>query len=77
MSDDVSRTFASILSMQYNGRKKGVFDMLFFRKNVRYVTMNAAEARLAKYALLWFRNRLIAEGKPTEDVNELLIKLMK
>lgn len=51
--------------------------MLFFRKNVRYVTMNAAEARLAKYALLWFRNRLIAEGKPTEDVNELLIKLMK
>lgn len=57
--------------------EKGVFAMLFFRKNVRYVTMNAAEARLAKYALLWFRNRLIAEGKPTEDVNGLLIKLMK
>lgn len=51
--------------------------MLFFRKNVRYVTMNTEEARLAKYALLWFRNRLIAEGKPTEDINELLIKLMK
>ena len=27
--------------------------------------------------LLAFRNKLLAGGKPTEDVNELLIRLMK
>lgn len=29
------------------------------------------------YALLGFRNKLVAQGKPTEDVNELLLKIMK
>ena len=35
------------------------------------------ELRLAKYALLGFRNKLVTQGKPTEDVNELLLKIMK
>ena len=33
--------------------------------------------RLAKYALLRFRNMLIAKELPTEDVNALLLKLYK
>ena len=51
--------------------------MLFAKKKMRYVTLNNSELRLAKYALLQFRNALIAKGLPTEDVNTLLLKLYK
>ena len=51
--------------------------MLFAKKNVRYVTLSGSELRLAKYALIQFRNKLIAKGLPTEDVNGLLLKLYK
>lgn len=51
--------------------------MLFAKKNVRYVTLSDSELRLAKYALIQFRNKLIAKGLPTEDVNGLLLKLYK
>ena len=51
--------------------------MLFRKEKKYYVTLSDREFRLAKYALLQFRNKLLAEGKPTEDVNELLLKLWK
>ena len=51
--------------------------MLFSKKNMRYVTLSDSELHLAKYALLQFRNALIAKGLPTEDVNTLLLKLYK
>ena len=51
---------------------------MFRRKNdKRIVELNPEELRLAKYALLGFRNKLVAQGKPTEDVNALLLKIMK
>lgn len=51
---------------------------MFRRKNdKRIVELNPEELRLAKHALLEFRNKLIAEGKPTEDINALLLKIMK
>ena len=43
----------------------------------RIVELNPEELRLAKYALLGFRNKLVVQGKPAEDVNELLLKIMK
>ena len=51
--------------------------MLFAKKKKRYVTLNDSELRLAKAALIQFRNKLIAKGLPTEDVNGLLLKLYK
>lgn len=51
--------------------------MLFHKRNKYCVTLSDQELRLAKYALLQFRNKLLAEGMPTEDVNELLLKLWK
>ena len=51
--------------------------MLFSKKKMRYVTLSDSELRLAKYALLQFRNALITKGLPTEDVNALLLKLYK
>ena len=51
---------------------------MFRRKNdKRIVELNLEELRLAKYALLGVRNKLVAQGKPTEDVNELLLKIKK
>ena len=51
--------------------------MLFAKKEMRYVTLGDSELRLAKYALIQFRNKLIVKGLPTEDVNTLLLKLYK
>lgn len=50
---------------------------MFRRKSEkRILELNPEEARLAKYALLSFRNKLIEQEKPTEDVVELLLKIM-
>ena len=51
--------------------------MLFTREKKRYVALSERETRLAKYALLHFRNKLIAQGKPAEDINSILLKLYK
>ena len=50
--------------------------MLFFRGKKYYVTLNDREVRLATYALFHFRNKLIAQGKPADDVNDLLIRIL-
>ena len=46
-------------------------------KRDRVLELCANECRLLTAAMLAFRNKLLAGGKPTEDVNELLIRLMK
>ena len=46
-------------------------------KRDRVLVLCAVERRLLTMAMLTFRNKLLAGGKPTEDVNELLIRLMK
>lgn len=43
----------------------------------RMVELSPEEARLLRGALPAFRNKLLSAGKPTEDVNELIIKVMK
>ena len=48
-----------------------------FRRKKIVLELARAERRLLVTALLAFRNKLLAGGKPTEDVNELLIQLMK
>lgn len=51
---------------------------MFRRKaEKRMVELSPDEARLLREALLAFRNKLLSAGKPTEDVNELIIKVMK
>ena len=66
----------SIATMKSDQRTE-VPDMFRRKKDKRIVELNPEELRLAKYALLGFRNKLVAQGKPTEDVNELLLKIMK
>lgn len=47
------------------------------RKRDWVLVLCAGERRLLMSVMLAFRNKLLAGGKPTEDVNELLIRLMK
>lgn len=42
-----------------------------------YLTLSADDLAMVKGILLWWRNKLIREGKPTEDVDELILKLIK
>ena len=46
-------------------------------KRDRVLVLCAGERRLLTNAMLAFRNKLLSGGNPTEDVNELLIRLMK
>ena len=67
---------ASATTMKTDQRTE-VPDMFRRKKDKRIVELNPEELRLAKYALLGFRNKLVAQGKPTEDINALLLKIMK
>lgn len=72
-------TFYTFVSIRYNeGKKKTEVAKMLFRKTEKhYVALNAREIHLARTALLWFRNKLLADGKPTEDVDELLLQIMR
>lgn len=51
---------------------------MFGRKSEnRILEFTSEELRFVRYAMLRFRNKLMAQGKPIEDVDELLIRLMK
>lgn len=54
-----------------------VLQMLRRKAEKRIVELSPDEARLLRGALLAFRNKLLSAGKPTEDVNELIIKVMR
>ena len=72
-------TFVMSDVSRYNEVRKEMEVLEMFRRKAekRIVELRSEQLRLAKYALLEFRNKLIAQGKPTEDVNELLLKIMK
>ena len=50
--------------------------MFKYRRN-RVLALCAGERRLLTAAMLVFRNKLLSSGKPTEDINELLIRLLR
>ncbi len=46
-----------------------------FRENKVVLTLTADEKRILRKIMLYFRNKVAREGKPTEDIDELLMKL--
>ena len=65
------------LRRQWGQKGMEVLQMLRRKAEKRIVELSPDEARLLREALLAFRNKLLSAGKPTEDVNELIIKVMK
>lgn len=55
-----------------------VVTMLFWKKEQKVVVaLSPREVRLMMTALLNFRNKVVKAGKPTEDINELILRIMK
>jgi len=50
---------------------------LLLKREKRFLVLDSYEWRLAIEGMNNFRSHLIQAGMPTEDVNALLIKLMK
>ena len=46
-------------------------------KNKVYLTLNSAERRLLVQGLLTFRNKVIARGIDTVDIDRILMRIMK
>ena len=46
------------------------------KKDLRVISLSLAEKRLLIRAMLHFRNRFLATGRPTEDVNGILMKII-
>ncbi len=68
------RTFDKLASFGYNETEGGEFVM---KREKRYLVLDSFEWRLAIEGMNNFRSHLIQAEMPTEDVNALLIKLMK
>lgn len=52
--------------------------MLFHKKSEkRVVELSIQEVRLLHTALIRFRNKCLKAGKPTEDIDKLLLVVMK
>lgn len=47
------------------------------KKNKVYLTLNSAERRLLVQGLLTFRNKVIARGIDTVDIDRILMRIMK
>lgn len=47
------------------------------KRDKRYLYLDDFEHRLAIVGMNHFRNHLVQTGKPTEDVDTLLLKLVK
>jgi hypothetical protein len=47
------------------------------KKDKFYVELTPAEVKIFVTALISFRNKCMALGKPTEDINDLLLMVIK
>ena len=67
------RTFDKFASFGYNKAEGGE---LVMKREKRYLVLDSLEWRLAIVGMNHFRNNLLRTGKPTEDVDALLLKLI-
>ena len=72
-SRDCLRTFDKLASFGYNKTEGGELAM---KQKKRYLALDLFEWRLAIVGMNHFRNNLLRTGKPTEDVDVLLLKLI-
>ena len=51
--------------------------MRYKKANKRVVELSNIEAKLLRTALMHFRNKVLNAGKPTEDIESLLLMVSK
>ena len=47
------------------------------RKKQYYIYLTREELQVLREGILWFRNQVIRAGGPTEDIDKLLMKILK
>ena len=47
------------------------------KKKYYYVNLTREELRILWEGMLWFRNQVLRDGGPTEDIDGLLLRIMK
>ena len=47
------------------------------KKKYYYVNLTREELRILRKGMLWFRNQVIQQGGPTEDIDGLLLRILK
>ena len=72
-SGDCLRTFDNLASFGYNETEGGEIVM---KREKRYLVLDSSEWRLAIVGMNHFRNNLLRTGKPAEDVDALLLRLI-
>lgn len=71
------RTVDAAVPSGYTGEKTEVPAMFFRKRDKVVLTLTPQEARYARSILLRWRNKLLNAGKPTEDVEELILRLAR
>ena len=66
-------TFARVTLVSYDEGKGGVH--MFRRKKMLYLELTDTELRILRVSLMNWRNRLLAQGRFTTPIDELLTKL--
>lgn len=52
--------------------------IMFKRKEERVLlTLTHEEKRYLLHVMIWFRNKVLSEGGPTEDIDGVILKLAK
>ena len=47
------------------------------KKKYYYLNLTREELKMLREGMLWFRNQVIREGGPTEDIDMLLMRILK
>ena len=51
---------------------------MFWKKKTRYyLELTREEKRYLLEIMIWLRTKVLSEGGPTEDINEVILKLAK
>ena len=47
------------------------------KRDMVCVTFTPQELRVLLEGIMWFRNKVISNGGPTEDIDEILLRIIK
>ena len=47
------------------------------KKDLVYLTLTHEEKRYLLHIMVWFRNKVLSEGGPTEDIDAVILKLAR
>ena len=72
-----NRTFYSVRTCRYDVFRKGEKVMFKRKKDRVYLTLTYEEKRYLLQVMIWFRNKVLARGGPTEDIDGVILKLAK